>query len=40
MHIIPFMMLPVTADYLKREFYVAKVEEKERKELDMRRNVV
>jgi argonaute-like protein implicated in RNA metabolism and viral defense len=39
-HIIPFMMIPVTADYLKREFFVQQVAQKERKELAERRNVV
>ena len=39
-NVIPFMMLPVTADYLKREYYVSKVEEKDRKELQERRQVI
>ena len=39
-HIIPFMMLPVTADYFKREFFVQQVAQKERKELAERRLVV
>ena len=34
------MMIPVTLDYLKREFYVQQVAQKDRKELAERTNVV
>ena len=33
LHIIPFMMIPVTMDYVKREWYVQQVDFKDRKEL-------
>ena len=33
-------MIPVTADYLKREFFVQQVAQKDRTELAERRNVV
>tara|TARA_B110000305_G_C19094558_1_gene472362 strand:+ start:471 stop:614 length:144 start_codon:yes stop_codon:yes gene_type:complete len=33
-------MIPVTADYLKREYYVQQVAQKDRKELAERRTVV
>ena len=36
-HVVPFMMIPVTADYLKREYYVQQVAQKDRKELAERR---
>jgi hypothetical protein len=39
-HIIPFMMIPVTADYCKREFFVQQVAQKDRQQLAERRNVV
>jgi len=39
-HIIPFMMIPVTGDYLKREYYVSLIDQKDRKELAERRQVV
>ena len=38
--IIPFMMVPVTMDYAKREYYIAQVEQKDREELDKSRKVV
>lgn len=34
------MMIPVTADYFKREFFVQQVAQKDRQELAERRNVV
>ena len=34
------MIVPTTADYMKREYYVALVEEKDRKELKERREII
>ena len=38
-HIIPFMMIPVTMDYLKRDYYTQTLA-KENQALDERRKVV
>ena len=38
--VIPFMMIPISMDYFKREFYVGMTPEKGRKELQERRVLV
>ena len=39
-HLVPFMIVPTTLDYVKREYYVSMVEEKDRKELNERRQLI
>ena len=39
-HIFPAMMVPVTVDYFKREYFVQQVAQKDSKELAERKNVV
>ena len=38
-HIIPWMMIPVTCDYIKRDYYASSFP-KEREELKKRRSIV
>ena len=38
--VVPFMFVPITADYLKREYYVSQVDPEERAELEKSRKVV
>ena len=39
-HMVPFMFLPITADYMKREYYVQMADEGVRKEVESTRKVV